>query len=293
VSEIQHDGKFSIAYSALGRQHVREAAISSWSAKRHMQGIPITIVTNVPAECPHFDRVLPVETRMSTDLVRAAKYNKVTAILAAPTDCVLYADADTYFLDDVSEVWSSTPPFDIAAAYDTWQFPEIYRQINNGLPYQDPSPACPYFNCGVLFIRKSAAVRRFLEKWATDTLEDDRLNRDQLLFREYIYASGLRIHVLPTIYNARLVEPIHLSGAIKIAHAYSGVESDCWTKSTPFIADFLNSTIHNRIYSPHDGRLTSIEYMIGVKERHLSEHQATREREEFLYPKLKFPPSTI
>ena len=282
------EAEFTIVYVALGRHHIREAAISSWSAKRHMPGVAVSIVTDEPVSCPHFDRVLPFDGKTSEHHVRVAKLNKVNAILSAPTECVLYADADTYFLGDVSDVWTSAPRFDIAAVHDTWQYAEIYRQINHGMPHDDPPPACPFFNSGILFVNKTEAVRAFLEKWAIDTWQDKRLSRDQLLFREYIYNSNLRVHVLPNIYNARFAEPIHLSGQIKIAHGYSGVERSNWRESSPFISDFLNSTYHNRIFSPHDGRLISIEYLGGTHKRFLSRHYAIREREEFLYPDLRF-----
>jgi len=44
----------------------------------------------------------------------------------------------------------------------------------------------------------------------------------------------------------------------------------------------------NRISSPHDGRLISIEYMVGKDERFLSTHHAIRKREEYLHPALRF-----
>jgi len=133
-------------------------------------------------------------------------------------------------------------------------------------------------------------VCSFLKTWSEHFEADKRIVLDQLLFREQIYEQNLRVHVLPNTYNARLREPVHMSGLVKIVHAhvYSDVGNESWETSSAFAGDFINSTFCNRIFSPHDGRLTWMDMEFVMHDKLLAEHHPLHEREEFLHPELNF-----
>ncbi|HET6437128.1 MAG TPA: putative nucleotide-diphospho-sugar transferase, partial [Anaeromyxobacter sp.] len=236
---------FVIVYTALGGDHVHEAAISAYSAKRHMPGIRTLLFTDRDVACPYFDEVHAAPAPQGALGERSAKSRKVDAALGAHAERVLLVDSDTYFLGEVSHVWETRRPFEIAAVHDTWQYVEIYRRLNGGLPEDAPDPAEPFFNCGVLFLRKTEGTVALLERWRDRFLADARITRDQLIFRELVYSSGIAMHVLPSIYNARAGEPIHLSGRVRVLHRYSTGHLG-FRRSSPFLGDFLNSTEQNR-----------------------------------------------
>ncbi len=278
--------QFAVVYSALGRSYVREAAISAWSAKRHMPGAEVWLFTDEPVTCPYFDEVRLVPAAAAgTTVAKASKLNKVHAILSAPPQRVLYVDTDTYFTEDVTGVWNEMGRCSIAAAFDTWQLGDIYRLHNQGLPLNDPPAASPFFNTGVLFVQKSAPLDAFLGAWQVRYRNDGRVVLEQLLFRDMVYGSGLGVHVLPNLYNARIGEVIHLSGRIKIAHFRCG---PAWRDSIPFKTDFLNGVLTNRIFCPYDGHMVAMDLMFGRLDRTLSEHVARSEGEAFLHPELSF-----
>lgn len=275
---------FSIAYTALGVDHVREAAISAWSAKRHMPGVRTVLVTDRSVSSPWFDEVRRVQPDEG-DPSRAAKLSKLAAVEAAPGERVLVIDADTYFLDDVSDVWSSARSFELAAVYDTWQYGEVYRQLCGGRPVRDPPPSEPFLNAGVLFVTKTRRMRKLLARWHAGFAADPLLTRDQLVLRELVWASNLELRVLPNIYNARAGEPLHLSGRIRILHRYS-LAALGWRRSSAFLGDFLNRTEHNRVFLPGEGRMVTLELDGKAEEHRIEAHEARLEREEYLHPAL-------
>jgi hypothetical protein len=68
-----------IVYVAFGRTHIREAAISAWSAKQHMPNIQTSLSTDEMVECTFFDRIELVERGPSgIPLAKQAKLHKLT-----------------------------------------------------------------------------------------------------------------------------------------------------------------------------------------------------------------------
>ena len=217
-----------------------------------------------------FDVVLPAgAVDPQYGQVKQSKLNKVDAILTMSDERILYVDNDTYFAADVSHVFDQAREFDLAFVQDTWQFADIYRKLNHGLPDRDPPPGEPFINCGVLFVRRNPATDAFLRVWQAGYRADPRLSLDQLVFREQVYRSDLRLHVLPATFNARIGEPCHMSGLIRIAHAYPRAHGDAGVLGLEPVTSFLNSTICNRIYLPELGRISWIDQDFGIHERYI------------------------
>jgi hypothetical protein len=278
--------EFTIVYSAFGRRFIREAAISAWSAKRSMPDAPTYLFTNEPVDCPYFDQVIVQSGRHAgTFEDQRGKSSKATAVLECPSDTCLFLDADTYVTDSVADVFESRIRFDIAGCHDTWQFPAIYQFKSRDKQALEHSQAYPYINTGVLFFRKNENTLRFLEAWAAAS---DYEPNDQLAFANVLYKSDLRFHTLPSVYNARAAEPIHLSGTLKILHKFSDVEAADPQTSSAFVADFLSKTYLNRVYNPSTGEMKVVMPFFGMVDEFRQLHTLRRECVDFLYPKLIF-----
>lgn len=278
---------FTIVYTAVGRIAIREAAISAWSAKRVMPYARTLLVADEQVSSPYFDEVIVLPPPVPDNPARSAKLLKLVAIRAARTGRVLYVDGDTYFMADIAHVFETRRPFDIAAALDTWQFGDIYRRHNGGLPERDPAQSEPFFNSGVIFAVKSEATERFLDAWIGAFAADARIGLEQMTFRDAAYEAGLRVHVLPSTYNARIGEAVHLSGRLMIAHRPSGAR-DPWETSTPFAADFVNQTQFNRVFIPAERRMLVMDMDFVQAEIRMEGYTPIREQPIFLDPRLTF-----
>lgn len=274
----------SVVYSAVGQHHVLEAAISAWSAKRWMPNVLTVLVSDQIVRSPHFDRTV-VAPPCDKDPSRAAKIGKVHAIRCAETEQVLYVDSDTYFVADVRSVFDDRTSFDIAATYDTWQYPEIYRKINSGMPYSDPPDSQPFFNSGVIFLNRSAKVDAFLDKWIDPFINNKDIKLEQMCFREAIYSTNLSVRVLPSTFNARIGEPNLFSGSIKIAHRRLGSLHQ-WNASVPFITEFLNQYKFNRLWVPNEGKMHFMDMDFRQGWVTLSEFSAAEDQKRFLAPDI-------
>jgi Nucleotide-diphospho-sugar transferase len=185
-------------------------------------------------ECTFFDRIELVERGPSgIPLAKQAKLHK-----NAKSDYVLCLDADTYFMGDVTNVVQTLANHNLAAAFDTWQIADIYRKHNSGLPLVDPLDFSPFFNGGVLFLRRDRRTLDFLERCRTKYANDNRITLDQLVFRENLCQANIRLH-----------RPCY-------------VRSNAWTSSSAFVADFLNSVTENRVF--HASRRTACAAQTGL-----------------------------
>lgn len=282
-----NEHSLTAVYSAFGERYTRMAAISSYSLKRHNPWIRTRIHTNMKIESPVFDEIVLEVPAGQLPQSKSSKLTKMKAIMEADSALTLYLDCDTYIAGSLRDL-TRLRPADIYAAFDTWQFPEIYRLHNNGLPLIDPNPAEPYFNCGVLLVRSTEMSRRLLQQWSARFSENSDANLDQLFFREEAHAGYATVGALPTIYNCRLGDPIGISGYIRISHALTPYDLDKWRVSLPFVTDFANSTYLNRVFTPSNGRMAYMKTDFSVSEVNIADHVAVTECPEYLSPPISF-----
>lgn len=284
----QHVSPLTAIYVAFGEQFIRSAAISSYSLKRHNPWIRTKIYTNTQIKSPVFDEIVFEYSDARFPESKSAKLLKMRAIAEANECSTLYLDCDTYIVGSVADLTRLAGTADIYAAFDTWQFPQIYRLHNNGQPLVDPSPAEPFFNCGVLLVRPTKSSHKLLDRWSKRFGESKDLMLDQMIFREEAYAGYASIGVLPSIYNCRLGDPISVSGHIRIAHAANSYGTEEWRRSLPFVTDFVNSTHLNRVYTPLDGRMVVLNMDFSSSVLKIADHVAISEKPDFLTPTLVF-----
>jgi hypothetical protein len=283
----QNAAELEVVYVALGESFLREAAISAWSVKRHMPGVPVTVLTDCEAEGGLFNSVVrlpPSET--ARDGARRARVAKAQAILGSCARHVLYLDTDTYVMSDISDVAEALARFDLALAHDTWRYAEAYRRSRAGTRMTVLPDWYPYFNAGVIFARRCRKVDAFLERWAKGVTADGDTPSDQTVLRRLLYESDLKVHTLPPEYNAR-PGAVHMSGRVHVLHTRMSTSE--WRWSMPLLGDFLNSDTRNRCYTAHDEKLVIVTEAYEFLERRLGDHRPSTEREEFLRPPLRFP----
>lgn len=272
-----------VVYSAFGRSFVRDAAISAASVKRHAPELTTSLITGEFVSCPAFDSVRLVEAPQdASQQARFARAQKANAILNSTADRLLYLDADTYVTANLIDWFPVLECADIALSYDTRRKPEVHRS--------SPAQACwqKHFDTGVMFVKRSKAVDRFLQRWAEAFAADEGMTHDQWAFQQLIHESGLRVYALPPEINVRASEPIQISGPIAILHR-APFQNDKleWRSSSAFLSDFLNACTEGRVFTPHDGRL-AVNRCGQISSYKLKDHGARIEKEGYLYPQLDF-----
>ncbi|TAL82174.1 MAG: hypothetical protein EPN75_02645 [Beijerinckiaceae bacterium] len=275
-----------VVYSAFGRSFVQNAAISAASVKRHAPELITSLITGEFVSCPAFDNIGLVEPPQdASKQVRFARAQKTNAILNSKADRLLYLDADTYVTANLIDWFPVLDRADIALSYDTRR---RASEAHRGSHAQGVACWQSYFDTGVMFVKRSKAVDRFLQRWAEAFAADEGMAHDQWAFQQLIHESGLRVYALPPEINVRASEPIHISGHIAILHrAPFRDDKPEWRSSSAFLGDFLNSRTGSRVFTPHDGRL-AIERGDQVFSYRLQDHEARIEKEGYLYPPLDF-----
>jgi len=284
---VVHSG-LQVAYVAVGETAIREAAISAWSVKRHMPSIVTNVFADRPLECAYFDRVTVLEgLQAGMDVRRFAKLGKMHAILNCDSEYVLYLDADTYVLSDLSGLPAALQGDDIAAAFDSFRYHDMYQKFH---PRMDV-PKFPiwqsYYNTGVMLVRRNARTDSFLRDWSRLFRENSDYVLDQLAFHHALDGATIRIKALSPEFNVRPL-PAQMCGKIHVMHGHESL--DDWPRSLVFLADFLNSASTSRVYLPHDGRLVFMGEDFNYLERTLADHKPIAEREEFLRPEIHWDP---
>ena len=239
-------GQDGILYVATGTSFVAEAETSARSAKVHMPGVPIAIVSDVESQSDDFDIRLPLPN------ARRTWADKIRGMLASPFTQTLFLDTDTLVLRPLDHLFELLRRFDMAAAFEP----------AHGL---DPIPRVPTgfaeLNSGVVLFKNTDQVRAVLENWLhlfdEQTADNVRAGRpggdDQYAFTRAVYCSELRFFVLPPEFNCRVIFPQVVSGPVYLAHCRLK-DSGTYIESLAF----LNQEIGVRVFNPNPRRLPSL-----------------------------------
>lgn len=201
-------GGRGVLYVATGAPHVAAAAASAASVRRSNPGLPVAIFCDpAPAEPGAFDHVLAIPDPH----VRA----KVDLIGHTPFAETLYLDTDTRVVGGLEEMFALLERFALAAAHRVPDPRRLAREVGHGRP----PPSFPEHNTGVLVFRDSPEVAAFLAGWRA-AYRARAKTADQVSFRDALWASDLRVAVLPRRYNTR---------------SYSWIDAWTWRGPPPVI----------------------------------------------------------
>ena len=191
-----------VIYVAQGAGYLDLAIASAQSLREVSPGLPIDIYSDLPvpvdllAGAP-FDKVhripdLPVLGKMG----RA----KIACMPLSRFERTLFLDCDTLVVKPLGDLFAVLDRFELALAHDVRRVSALVREgFAEDTPY-----AFPQLNTGVLLYRRSQTMQAFFAEWARRYREAGRA-RDQITFKDLIWASDIRFYVLPPEFNLRRV----------------------------------------------------------------------------------------
>lgn len=180
-------------YVARGAGYLELAQASAASLRAQEPDLPIDLFTDRTDAAGPFDRIRPIPDSGTRD--------KIACMSASRFDRTLFLDCDTLVLAPLGDLFALCERFELAVAHDMRRLSALVRE---GHAVPDTPYAFPQFNTGVLLYRRSPAMAAFLADWARRYAEAGR-GRDQITFRDLIWQSDIRFHVLPTEFNLRRV----------------------------------------------------------------------------------------
>lgn len=181
-----------ILYVAAGPDYLDLAERSARSFRALTPDVAIDIFTDGTPEAGLFDRVSAIPPGGPTAKLASLPHSRF--------ERTLYLDCDTLALAPLGDLFQVLDRFDLAVAHDMRRTSALIREAH----LESPPYAFPQMNCGVLLYRRSPAVADFLISWQQRYLAAGR-NRDQITFRDQLWASDIRFYVLPPEFNLRRV----------------------------------------------------------------------------------------
>jgi len=177
-----------ILYIATGKKYVNACIRSAQSVKRYCKGLLIHVFTDeVVTDKNCFDSV--------GFIVNPHRRSKVDYIGQSPFQKTLYLDADTQVCADITELFDLLDRFDMALAH-------VNKRISGTrIVWRRCIPYCfPGFNGGVILFKKIGPVNELFEDWKKGFHEAG-FKKDQVVLRELLWMSNLRVATLPPEYN--------------------------------------------------------------------------------------------
>ena len=189
-----------VLYTAIGENYIQQAKLSAKSIKRFTREIEIACFTDQPqvAECEYFDQIIPVEK-----IERPRKLymlDRLMNLSKTPYINTLALDTDTYVLEDISELFYILNQFDLAMCHGHNRIARYKKameanQISADIPY-----AFSPLQGGLILFKRNQGVNQYLEE-LVELYKNKQYYDDQISMRELIWASDLRIYLLPREYN--------------------------------------------------------------------------------------------
>jgi Nucleotide-diphospho-sugar transferase len=187
-----------VIFVAAGMPYALAASRAASSVRAHTPTLAIDLFTDAPEGAGNvFDQVHLLEgahTRSKVDCLHRSRFART-----------LYLDTDIRVIHDISEMFTVLDRFDIALAHA-----HARNRIETRAVWRSELPdAFPQLNCGVMLFKSSAAVVELLREWAR-AYHSAGFRKDQVTLRELLWASDLRLLILPPEYNIRYEKYVRL-----------------------------------------------------------------------------------
>lgn len=179
-----------VIYVATGPAHIEAARASAASVRRTNPKLGLAIFADSTDVGPEFDIVEPV--------ANAHVRSKIDYLPRTPFAQTLYLDTDTRVLSDLGELFRLLGRFPVAASHRVRDTERVLNPREH-----DPVPSSfPEHNGGVLLYRSSPEVLAFFDAWREEYHRAGFV-ADQISFRRTLWATDLRVAVLPPRFNTR------------------------------------------------------------------------------------------
>ena len=229
-------------YVAIGQKYIQEAKRSAESLKKHAKSAKIALVTNEFFSCDIFDEIIVIDRESSMDWKTGLAY-KVEGLLCSPFEKTFFLDTDTYFTDDVQELFRILDFFDLLICHASNDISKIKIE---GKKLEGLSP----YNTGVIVYKNSEKVKSLFKHWKDlFTNNPAKYSSDQPAFMEALLYHDIKIYVLSYVYNFRLPSFITVPPLkVKLLHGRSS--------NYDRLNHIINKHKHNhRTWSPYWGMM--------------------------------------
>ena len=224
-----------VLYIASGEAYIEEATVSAESLKRHNPSLPVTLYTNEDVDYEIFDDIVYVEKSLEN------WGDSILSDIHFPYDKNLYLDADTFILDDITELFKVLDTTNLCLAHDYSRGrynSEMYNNIDCDIP-----STFPEYNTGVMAYNKCQEIKNLFNFWNGKYFSYDH-DRNQPAFRISLYESDTQFVTIPPEYNFRTDRIGYACGKIKILHKCS---EDANRSELAHFAEVVNSGDGKRV----------------------------------------------
>lgn len=231
---------FGVIYVATGDFFAEEAIRSATQLKSLNSSLQIALFTNKRYGSKFIDHEIIIEAPQNSIK------DKMMCLPNSPFYYNIFADSDTYFIEDPSSLQSIFDHYEFACthapqrkAYDVENVPDWFPEVNGGL----------------LFYNLSDTTMAFFENWKKlyeydeKRYKDDKSKwphglREQPTLRKALFESNLKTYILPPEYNFRTIFPNFAGGKIHMLHGRM--------KSWGTFAKGINKSEYPRIICPNE-----------------------------------------
>lgn len=232
----------AVIYACSRKPWLSETLRSALSCKHAMPNLPrILYVPAGLAGAANYEEYFS-DVRILEHLSHSHR-PRLDAMLQCEYDRAIFADGDTLFVENVSELFELLDNFDIGVAVAPQHFHFVARKkrIYERLP--PVSAAIPEWNTGIIAANVQPPFKALVRRWSE--LLDDTIQHgyqmDQPAFRSALVHSGLRVATIRSNYNFRTMMLQTVRGKVKILHGRGNLEE---------IARQVNDSAKQRVYTP-------------------------------------------